>query len=526
MGFDLAVLTSPKETDTRFAIVEHPQIIEAAELLRQVGGSSTSLALDIKQAADKRADAVIAQTTGACALAAFAPTVSFILETGIGVTGIIRIARIYGVSLTRQEASKFLKEMLFALGAWQAMAIIGEKVFTSAVETTGVGAVGAMAIDSVITAAEAVAACTAAKLYFGSSMNKGDLRRLVRASFRQARKQLRNKEELTKLAKTARAAAPSYDYMSQIMQSRFGRDILGRLALTTPVLAKDLADYLQTADMSEEAFTPAALKKLDKETGLVKDLWSLAQSYVDTDKLVRLSAEADSTFALLDTLAALPGGDEAVALMPETSAHLFDFPPGHPLPNVLYARHPLAPDILYPFAQFHRLTFEHKVCEALALLASLGARQLSVRHVEGMSEDIAVSVAASLSEATTPPATAGQSIFVGARSSNSSEILFEATYQGHAPTMPSGLIWYKHEPTWQHVAEARLHQGLTSFNLHVRYTDSFGVNARLAAKLSLPAGLGPGINLGGTFHDFEVTDWCISGVFDDPEPKAVEPSEA
>jgi hypothetical protein len=79
--------------------------------------------------------------------------------------------------------------------------------------------------------------------------------------------------------------------------------------------------------------------------------------------------------------------------------------------------------------------------------------------------------------------------------------------------MPSGLVWYNHEPTWHHVAEARLHHGLTSFNLHVKYTDSFGIDARLANNFSALHGLGTHINLGGTFRDFEVTDWCISGSF-------------
>jgi hypothetical protein len=192
-----------------------------------------------------------------------------------------------------------------------------------------------------------------------------------------------------------------------ILQSSFGRNIIQRLALATPLLAADLADYLETTDAAAKALTPAALKRLDKETGLVRELWSLARSSVDVDKLVRLSAEPDSAFALLDRLGGLSGGGEVVALMPEPSAELFVFPPGHPAPNVVYARHPLAQRIFYPLAQFHRLTFEHKVFEAVVLLQSLGARHLNVRHIVGMSADMTASVATALRTPMTPPAAAG-----------------------------------------------------------------------------------------------------------------------
>ncbi len=208
MPYDLVVLNSPEEVGARFAVVERAELIDAAEMLRQVGSVSTSVTLDVKHEADRRANAVIAETAGAGALAAFAPAANVFLESAILATAIARIARIYGVALTRKEAGKFLKEMILALGIWQATAIIGEKALASAVTATGVGYVGAATLDSVVTAAEAVALCTAAKLYFGSDMKKGDLRRVVRASFRQARRQFSNKQELTRLTTSARYYSP------------------------------------------------------------------------------------------------------------------------------------------------------------------------------------------------------------------------------------------------------------------------------------------------------------------------------
>ncbi len=42
------------------------------------------------------------------------------------------------------------------------------------------------------------------------------------------------------------------------------------------------------------------------------------------------------------------------------------------------------------------------------------------------------------------------------------------------PSVPDGLVWYCHEPTWQQVAEGREKYGLKSFTLSLQYEDASG----------------------------------------------------
>jgi hypothetical protein len=54
------------------------------------------------------------------------------------------------------------------------------------------------------------------------------------------------------------------------------------------------------------------------------------------------------------------------------------FPHGHPLKNVVYVADPGVAGNYYPVASFHRILFEGKVAEALRLLRSLGATEISI----------------------------------------------------------------------------------------------------------------------------------------------------
>ncbi|WP_150274399.1 hypothetical protein [Paenibacillus tepidiphilus] len=56
------------------------------------------------------------------------------------------------------------------------------------------------------------------------------------------------------------------------------------------------------------------------------------------------------------------------------------FPLGHPRFGVLYVAHPADANVYFPFAQFHRFTFEHKFSEAVTLLMSLGASHIEVQR--------------------------------------------------------------------------------------------------------------------------------------------------
>lgn len=184
-------------------------------------------------------------------------------------------------------------------------------------------------------------------------------------------------------------------------------------------------------------------------------------------------------------------------------------PPGHPRDGVLYVGHPAVPHIYYTTAQFHRLTFEHKFCEAIDLLMALGATEINVEHEIGWEKEFSANLSG------VPIGTAGEQVGVTANvgTEKHRQLLFEASLsETVGPSVPDGLVWYPHEPTWRQIAKSRIEYGMRDFSLNVRYDDDFGVNADL--KLSVEK---EGLDLGGDFEGHEMTIWKVRGSFKPPE---------
>jgi len=527
----LQIVESKQSPAPKFLVVCNQQLVEAAAMLRQVGGSG-SLVRDVKGGADKRADRIIQEMAAECALAAWVPELSSFIQSGVVVVGMIRIARLYGVSLTRSEAGEFLKEALLAGGVYLAAGVVGWQALKMAVQWTGVGYFGTAAFDSAFTFAVAWALGTTAKAYFGHELGKGDLKRVVRSSFRQASRQMRRKGRVKQPAEPGTTESPAYDEVSRMLHSRVGREVLWQVALLDPSMARDMAKVLARKGITSfKDLSANALKAVDDETGLVRDLWSLTRTLVDTNALLRLAFAPDTTYEALDTLVVLQDAVADVALLSEVNVDIFQFAAGSPVAGAIYARHPISQQIFYPIAQFHRMSFEHKFSEALHLLQALGARKLRVHHVQGMRHEGSVSVEmsggarSSVTKGGTDAAerpTAGDSgsdigsLKGGLRmvSSSDGELEFEAAYAEREPTLPGDLVWYPRESIWQQIVDARLHHGLKSFDLHVRYTDDFGIDANLVQTLM---GIPGHLELGGRYQEFEVTDLRISGSFMGPQ---------
>ena len=188
----------------------------------------------------------------------------------------------------------------------------------------------------------------------------------------------------------------------------------------------------------------------------------------------------------------------------KSQAARLEFPPGHPREGLVYVGHPAKPYVYYTTADFHRVTFEHKFSEAINLLMHLGATHIRVEHVHGWSKEFSSRLSISLGEADSTVAGEAE-----ATRRAGTQLLYEATLSGAAePTLPESLVWFPHEPTWQAIAEGRIHFGLQNFSLNVTYGDDFGVNAGL--KVSA---LKAGFELGGQFEDHEATTWRIAGEF-------------
>lgn len=195
-----------------------------------------------------------------------------------------------------------------------------------------------------------------------------------------------------------------------------------------------------------------------------------------------------------------------VSLVPKEWASRLSLPPGHPRDQVLYAALPATPLVYTPVADFHRRAFEHKFSEALSLLMHLGATHLRVEHEQGWDREFSGKLSVPV---TAPAFDAGAE--AGARGKHKRNILYEAHLSGTPTTsIPSGLVWYPHEPTWQQIASGRVDFGLKNFALKLHYEDDYNINAGLKLKAEKA-----GFDLGGAFERHETTTWTIEGTFSD-----------
>lgn len=195
---------------------------------------------------------------------------------------------------------------------------------------------------------------------------------------------------------------------------------------------------------------------------------------------------------------------QEILFVKRSAAEQIAFPIGHPRAGVVYVGHPTIPKRYYRMADFHKVIFEHKLCEGVRLLMNLGAVEILVKHESGWSRDFAAHLSVPLSSTT------GNAAFQASTDAKAqAQVLFEARSSGSTnPSLPRDLMWYEHEPTWQVVAEGRLHHGLETFSIDVSYTDDLGINVGLAAKAK-----DFGLELGGNFEAHRSTVWRIAGRF-------------
>ncbi len=201
-----------------------------------------------------------------------------------------------------------------------------------------------------------------------------------------------------------------------------------------------------------------------------------------------------------------PGPVHVRVITPEQAAELH-LPLGHPRYQTVYVGHPASPPVYYPFADFHRRTFEHKFAEAMRLLTSLGAHRLQVSALQGWDRAFSAKIGISI------PGLEPAGGHAGAGGTAVQRLLYSATLPGHGrPVMPDELVWAAHEPAWLELARQRIEHGLRTFELHVSYQDHFAVTARLAAELD-----GVGLEIGGELEQHKATVWAITGEFPDVE---------
>lgn len=491
----------------RQLIVVADDVTEAAgSLARQIGATAKKGgAVVSRDAADKRANTVIHQTVLQIAAASVIPAhVNWAFTATLLGIGVVRIGRVYGVTLSRKEAWKLIKQFLKAAGLWFVSVYVGSKVFAAMFETTGIGYVAGAAIDVTVSSSIAYAIGLTAKAYFRGEHTNAELGEIMRKAFKEGKQQL-SAEHLKKMREEEKATLFDYGKLREILVSEAGQDVMRRILLENAEVDTTLSAYMSQNGLTQlQDLTIEHLKALDDQAGLAHEIWELVGHEVDIGD--SLEASDIDTVAASATSAPLQLWVREVSVLVVHSSDAEDlaFPFGHPRNGLLYAGHPVVANIYYPTAEFHRLVFEHKFSEAVRILRFLGATQFKVEHMKGMSAEWFSKFDVG--------STRGQ---VGGEMASSQQseahILYQASFPGtQNPALPGDLAWYQHEPTWKEIVEGRLEHDLQEFGLDIKYTDDFGINAALIGKLAGPHG---SLDLGGNFEQHESTIWRIVGTF-------------
>ena len=206
--------------------------------------------------------------------------------------------------------------------------------------------------------------------------------------------------------------------------------------------------------------------------------------------------------ALRGVMRARAAGLEIELVGAGDAAAQISWAPGHPFEGVVYVGHPGVPEIYYAIGEFHQRVFEHKFCEAIDLLMSLGARSVRVERREGFgsAEAGAMNLAFKRRDPESDP---------NKPPTAQPKHLFEADFPGSSnPQMPSDSVWLDSERSWQTLATARIRHNTEAFSLTVRYENDYGISSAMVAKLEA-AGLGTG----GRFHEQSDTVWEVEATF-------------
>jgi hypothetical protein len=197
-------------------------------------------------------------------------------------------------------------------------------------------------------------------------------------------------------------------------------------------------------------------------------------------------------------------GAMVVHKISRSTAKAFRFPQGGPKLNELYVQHPAVKTQFYPIESFHRLTFEHKLSEAVRLLMFLGAKSIRAEYVSGWSKAFAAKASIDA-----PGVKLAPELSSSTKESESSSILFEASYPNNTSLeLPKNMVWFQDEPTWEAIAEGRLIAKATEVQLKLSYEEDFGVNAevKVAAEKA-------GFSISGDFVKHKATTWNLHALF-------------
>jgi hypothetical protein len=184
------------------------------------------------------------------------------------------------------------------------------------------------------------------------------------------------------------------------------------------------------------------------------------------------------------------------------------FPPGHPLPLIVYVRDPTDTRVYWPGAEFHLRAFERKFADAMHLLMALSATDIMVAHEKGWDAELAAEMKLGLPLVPSGKREVSQRRSGRAEADREKSIMFEAHLNPGRPHLARNIAWLPYEPLWQQIQRGRLLYGLQKFDLVVNYTSDFGINGDFKARVKSAK-----LALGGSFVAHTSTEWRLQGEF-------------
>ena len=132
--------------------------------------------------ADKAITTMIAAMTGAAVIPAH---VNWALAATAMGSGVVAIGLAYGVKLTKDEGWKLVKQFILGAGLTFVGLAVGSKIIAMLLSSTGIGHLGAVALDATVSAAIGYAVGETAKEYFrrNGNVSKAELRRIFRNTY-------------------------------------------------------------------------------------------------------------------------------------------------------------------------------------------------------------------------------------------------------------------------------------------------------------------------------------------------------
>ena len=142
------------------------------------------------------------------------------------------------------------------------------------------------------------------------------------------------------------------------------------------------------------------------------------------------------------------------------------FPMGHPIANQLYVGHPYIPSNYIPFENYELTFIEDKVREFCQIMQYLGATEINIECINTSSsnKDTNLQQKASADINYKVASVSGE----GERNRadkflediSQSINLHQKFYPKSKPMLPTDLVWYAHEPSWQRLYNQRMQGAL------------------------------------------------------------------